>query len=282
MRIFIQSMSKRSKTSFFLCYNYYGDIMHCCLSEYSKALMSNPWYWVPIILCIIIIIVYYKFGSKITGWFGEHWAKQSLDYLDKDKYVVLNDIMIAVNGKTHQIDHIVLSKYGIFVIETKQYNGYITGSKYDKQWVRHFKGNELKYYTNPIRQNYGHVKVLCQLFNISEKYVFNIVCIPSKNVKLNIKHDGELTTTVDIIDKILSYKDELIDNVDELKDKIMSNNITDKAVKKRHVEKIKSVKEFYDDKTCPSCGGQLKLKTGKYGNFLGCSNYPKCKYTRKV
>lgn len=256
--------------------------MHAFLSEYSKALLSSPWYWIPIIVSVLIIFIGLKYGSQITGWFGEHWAKSSLDQLDKDKYILLNDIMIAVNGKTYQIDHIVLSKYGIFVIETKQYNGYITGSKYDNKWVRHLKGNELVYYTNPIRQNYGHVKAICELLNINEKIVFNIVCIPSKNVKLNIKHDGELTTSVDINDKITSYKEEIIDNVEELKDKIVVNNIVDKDIRKRHVERINAVKEFYDDKICPVCGSKLKLRKGKYGNFLGCTNYPKCKYTRNV
>lgn len=256
--------------------------MHIFLSEYNKKLLSSPWYWIPIIISGLIIFIGLKYGKNIIGWFGEHWAKQSLDYLDKSKYTVLNDIMIEVNGKTHQIDHIVLSKYGMFVIETKQYNGYITGSKYDKQWVRHLKGNELVYYTNPIRQNYGHVKAICELLNISESKVFNIVCIPSKNVKLNIKHDGELTTSVDINEKIMSYKEEIIDNIDELKDKIIINNIVDKEIRKRHIERIQSIKEFYDDNTCPSCGGKLKLRIGKNGNFFGCENYPKCKYTRKT
>ena len=252
------------------------------INKLNSALLSSPWYWGFLITCGIIIFVFYKYGSNIIGWFGEHWTKQSLGVLDKNEYITLNDIMIAVNGKTHQIDHIVLSKYGIFVIETKQYNGYIKGSKYDKKWVRYIKGKEPIYYTNPIRQNYGHVKAICELLNISEKCVFNIVCIPSNHVKLNIKHDGELTTGLTINDKITSYKEEIIDNVEELKEKIIINNIVDKGVRKRHVEKIKFIKEFYDDKTCPICGGKLKLRTGKYGNFFGCSNYPKCKYTRKV
>lgn len=256
--------------------------MHAFLSEYSKALLSSPWYWIPIIVSILVIIIGLKYGSIITGWFGEHWAKSSLNQLDKDKYTVLNDIMIAVNGKTHQIDHIVLSKYGIFIIETKQYNGYITGSKYDNKWVRHLKSNKTIYYQNPIKQNYGHVKAICELLNINESKVFNIVCIPSKNVKLNIKHDGELTTSVDINEKITSYKEEIIDNVDELKEKIVINNIVDKDSRKEHVEKINEVKKEYDDNTCPRCGSKLVERNGKYSKFLGCSNYPKCKYTRKV
>ncbi|MDD5566769.1 MAG: topoisomerase DNA-binding C4 zinc finger domain-containing protein [Patescibacteria group bacterium] len=33
---------------------------------------------------------------------------------------------------------------------------------------------------------------------------------------------------------------------------------------------------------CPDCDGSLVKKNGKYGPFLGCSNYPKCGYTRKI
>jgi len=35
-------------------------------------------------------------------------------------------------------------------------------------------------------------------------------------------------------------------------------------------------------KICPKCSGKLMERTGKYGKFLGCSNYPKCKYTENI
>ena len=38
-----------------------------------------------------------------------------------------------------------------------------------------------------------------------------------------------------------------------------------------------------DPRQCPSCGtGKLSLKLGKYGAFIGCSNYPECRYTRQL
>ncbi len=38
-----------------------------------------------------------------------------------------------------------------------------------------------------------------------------------------------------------------------------------------------------DPRSCPTCGaGQLSLKLGKFGAFIGCSNYPECKYTRQL
>lgn len=30
---------------------------------------------------------------------------------------------------------------------------------------------------------------------------------------------------------------------------------------------------------CPECGGEMRLKSGRYGEFWGCSNYPKCRFT---
>ena len=33
---------------------------------------------------------------------------------------------------------------------------------------------------------------------------------------------------------------------------------------------------------CPKCNGQLTLKTGRYGKFYGCSNYPDCRNTESV
>ncbi|MET0293674.1 MAG: topoisomerase C-terminal repeat-containing protein, partial [Phenylobacterium sp.] len=38
-----------------------------------------------------------------------------------------------------------------------------------------------------------------------------------------------------------------------------------------------------DPRACPTCGtGQLSLKTGKFGAFVGCSNYPECRFTRPI
>nr|MCR5246731.1 topoisomerase DNA-binding C4 zinc finger domain-containing protein [Paludibacteraceae bacterium] len=54
--------------------------------------------------------------------------------------------------------------------------------------------------------------------------------------------------------------------------------------KKMHVQNVQSAMNKYRDNLilgiCPSCGGSLQLRSGKYGNFYGCSNYPKCKFTK--
>ena len=241
--------------------------------------MLTIFLWVLTIISIIIVVLLYKNYKNIIGWFGEHWTKDELKKLPKDKYRIINNVLIYTKGYTHQIDHVVISQYGIFCIETKQYNGYITGSKYDKKWIR-YAGKNKYYYENPIRQNYGHVKALSELLNIEEARIYNIVCIPS-NAKLKIDHDGELVRNYTIVDRILSYKEVVINNVEELVNIINKNNITDKNIKKEHIQNIKNniIKDGYI--MCPKCGGKLVERNGKYGKFIGCSNYPKCKYTKK-
>lgn len=244
------------------------------VNEFLKYFFSNPF----VILFFIVVIIVEIFNKQIIGWFGEHWTKQALKKLPKSKYKILNDVFIETNGITHQIDHVVVSSYGIFSIETKQYNGFITGNKYDKNWIRH-AGKNKYYYTNPIRQNYGHVKALSELLNIDESKIFNVVCIPSK-ATLKVEHDGELVRYDTLADKVLSYKEIMIKNVDEIVKTINKNNITDKNIKKKHIQNIKNNIINKDNNKCPKCGGQLVERTGKNGRFIGCSNYPKCKYTR--
>ena len=224
-------------------------------------------------------LIYRLFSKKVNGWAGEHWVKQALKELPENEYIILNDICIMVSGIYHQIDHIVVSKYGLFVIETKHYNGFITGEEYDKYWIRHVGKNKY-YYLNPIRQNYGHVKAIAELLHISESKVHNIVCVTSK-ADLRIKHNGELTRNYNLVNKIMSFKKDEIENTNDIVKTINRINITDSETRKMYINMIRD-SHAKDSNNCPKCGGSLIRRSGKYGDFYGCSNYPKCKYVRKI
>ena len=61
--------------------------------------------------------------------------------------------------------------------------------------------------------------------------------------------------------------------------KLLSYNITDRNAVKAHITNIREEHKS-DSSRCPKCGGELVLRQSKYGTFYGCSNYPKCKYTK--
>lgn len=188
-----------------------------------------------IIASILFFIALHE--CKIVGWFGEYWVKQELKKLPRDRYRIINDVLLRSGDRTCQIDHVVVSPHGIFVIETKQYNGFFVGGKYDKKWTM-YAGKKKYYYENPIRQNYGHCMIIKELLKLDDSNVFNIVCIPS-NAKLRIKHDGELTRNTTIVKKILSYQKEVIKSYDEIFSKLEKLNIKDKNVRKQHIQNIK-------------------------------------------
>lgn len=250
--------------------------MELILVEALKTIF-RPQVLIMIILCILMD-VYYK---KFIGMAGEFWVKRELKKLS-DEYLVINDIMIKTkDGITHQIDHVVISKYGIFVIETKQYNGYIKGNDYDKRWLIK-NGKKKIYVNNPLHQNYGHVKSLEEILNLPEEKFISLVCIPSR-ATLSVKSNN-VTRIYDLLDKITSYKEEVIGNPNELYEIINNLNITDKAERKVHVKNAREIKSNKDEELknkCPKCGGELIKRNGKYGEFMGCSNFPKCRFVKK-
>ena len=245
-----------------------------------KSLLTSPSVIILLILCVLIKIYY----PKIRGFMGEFWVKIELAKLSKNDYIVLNDIMVESNNKTHQIDHIVISKYGIFVIEMKNYYGLITGSEYKDKWCQHL-GKNKSYFKNPIHQNYGHLKALSDILSLDEKYFISIVCF-SNQVKLSIDSKKCVTYLDYLVREIRKVDKEIVkEDIVDIKNRILKLNVDDRQSRKKHVIDIKTKIKTDTDKTnnmiCPKCGGRLLKRIGKYGEFTGCSNFPKCRFIKK-
>ncbi len=226
--------------------------------------LKNPIFWI-IIIGAILSTVFYK---KMIGMMGEFWTKCELRKLSKE-YLVLNDIMLRTEDKkTHQIDHIVVSKYGIFVIETKHYNGYITGNDYDKKWC--FKAGENKYYiNNPVHQNYGHMKALEEIFDLKEEKFIPLICITS-NAKTKIS-SSNVVRVYELVNRITSYKNEVLEDYQEIYKRLIELNITNKNERKNHnkmAEIEKEKKDFSLKNKCPKCGGELIARKRQIWSFF--------------
>ena len=101
------------------------------------------------ILFVVASVVFRILQPRIKGYLGEKSVATILSLLPSDKYKIINDLLIEVDGRTIQIDHLVVSIYGIFVIETKNYKGRITGSDNSDYWTKNMFGNKYTFY-NPI------------------------------------------------------------------------------------------------------------------------------------
>jgi len=244
----------------------------------------NDWvYW--LIGLIVLSALFKIFKGKIKGRIGETIVLTILSALPKEEYRVLNNVMLKTERGTTQIDHVVVSLYGIFVIETKNYKGWITGTDNSEQWTQNMYGKKYLF-RNPIKQNYGHVKALEKLLAIPENSFIPIVVF-SVNADLKVKTDRIVLYTVKLKKKILKFQEKKFTNEQILtfENRIIMANVDSKENRKEHVEAIhKNIKE--DKKhvkagVCPKCGGRLTKRKGKYGEFTGCSNFPQCSYTTK-
>lgn len=249
------------------------------------AIKYNPLtYWIFIIIMFILCILIDKYYPRFRELMGEFWLKKELEKLPKKEYFIINDIMLELGSKTYQIDHIVISKHGIFVIEMKNYYGLIMGNTYNKEWIQ-ILGKHKYYFQNPIHQNYSHIKALSKLLNLPEEKFISIICF-SNQVKLSINKNKNVTQLDFINSLILSYKENILDkNLREITTTLQEKNILDKEKRKKHVEtistNIKLKKELEYNMICPNCKSKLVEKDGRFGKFIGCSNYPKCKYKKQ-
>lgn len=260
--------------------------------------------WPFVLLCglALIVTVLRWFRPQIKGWFGEtllhHYLRR---HLDQKLYVVLHDIMLpTADETTTQIDHIVVSQWGVFVIETKTYSGWIFGDKYEPQWTKvHF--NRKDRFQNPLRQNYKHIATLSECLGIPKEYFKTIVAF-SGECKFKTEMPEEVMLFAEVPDYIKSHsEDNMIppEQVQEVVDTILEwqDSLT-RSQKNNHVRNLRkthakpkisqeqldvSLKDdsASNDKNprCPRCGAPMVLRKRKADGlpFWGCSQFPKCR-----
>ena len=216
---------------------------------------------------------------------GELQVRSELSKLNKNEYVVLNDMMVSNGRQTSQIDHVVVSLYGVFVLETKNYKGVVGGVESSELWTHTVRNREYKFYS-PIRQNSGHVKAVKEIL---EKFrtvpVYSIIVFTS-NTELNVDTTTLVVSISDLLSMLSCCRHVVATSgmMHEMSSILSSRNITDTEARRCHISSVHSraKQANFNAGSCPECGGRVGLRSGRLGSFYGCNNYPTCKYTRKI
>ena len=151
-----------------------------------------------IVVGALIAIVLFCFKSPwFKGVVGEMLVHIIIKTrLDKKKYRVLKNVVVpTVDGST-QIDHIIVSEYGVFVIETKNMSGWIFGGARQITWTQKTHGHTNRF-QNPLHQHHKHVNTLKALLELSDQQLFSVfVFVGSSTFKTempeNVTHGGDL------------------------------------------------------------------------------------------
>jgi hypothetical protein len=128
------------------------------------------WYLIP----LAILLAVFK-----TAWFkgivGELLVNVSAKmFLDSKEYRLLKNVTLPTENGSTQVDHVIVSIYGVFVIETKNMKGWIYGGQNQKIWTQKIYKKSRKF-QNPLHQNYKHIKTLQSLLGLNDQQVHSLI-----------------------------------------------------------------------------------------------------------
>ena len=190
----------------------------------------------------------------IKGVIGELAVALMLKFLNEDIYKVFHDLyIIKEDGSTSQIDHVVTSPYGIFVIETKNYKGWIFGSEKSKYWTQVIYKTKNKF-LNPIMQNKGHIKHLSKFIKIigRNKYI-SIISFSSRSTLKKVDTTTKVIYSIKLVRTIKKHKVLIIEpeELNTINEKLALVKKADWKIRRDHVRYIKgkSVKKAIPEDT---------------------------------
>jgi restriction system protein len=243
------------------------------------------WWWIALIALLIglarLPVVKGYFGELLVRW----TAKLSLD---QNTYHQLHNITLETKDGTTQVDHVIVSPFGVFVIETKNMAGWIFGSEREPQWTQKIFRNTFRF-QNPLRQNYKHVKAVEEALGVPLEAVHSLVVFVGDST-FKTKMPPNVTKGLGYIRYIKSFQERVFSEHDV---RALVSNLELGRVRpslethRNHVDNLKKREDPNAERLCPACGSPMVIRTVRRGTregqrFWGCSGYPKCRLTQEI
>jgi restriction system protein len=236
-------------------------------------------------------------GITKTSWFkgraGE-WKIRWLHFtrLSGRTYQALHDVTLNSSNGTTLIDHILVSKFGVFIIETKNYGGNIYGRAEEATWTQKFYQTSHTF-QNPIRQNYKHVATVAENFGVPLEKIHSIVVFVGQaqfktEMPANVVHLRDYVRLIRTKKTILLTDEQVESLVAQIERTRLARSW---ATNRQHVKNLKARYEKSAQapvgSACPVCGAGMVERVVKSGEragarFWGCSTYPKCRGRRPI
>ena len=232
------------------------------------------------------------FRAPVKGALGETAVKAGAALaLPSSAYRRYHDVTLPTAGGTTQIDHVFVSVFGVFVVETKNMNGWIYGRAQNREWTQVFPGGQKYRFQNPIRQNYGHVKAV--------EYALTGMGLPGGMVKSVIVFVGEaelksempenVTVGFDAARYIRSFQNRILTEgqVAEICAAIESGRMKPSwGTDRQHIRNVQQ-RTGSTQRRCPRCGRKMVLRTARRGpneggKFWGCEGFSKCRAVQET
>ncbi|TCS36412.1 NERD domain-containing protein [Reinekea marinisedimentorum] len=254
--------------------------------DYSPIInqVFKLWWLLP----IMFIIGFFK-----TPWFkgqvGEALVRFAAKLrLPEETYQRIHNVTLPTPDGTTQIDHIFVSPFGIFVVETKNMKGWIFGNEKQAQWTQKIYKKSFKF-QNPLRQNYKHVKALEAALDLPPETIHSVVVFTGEST-FKTPMPANVTAGMGYIRYIKSFTKPVLNEtqVTMAVSQIASGRLAPTLkTHRQHVQQLKTRADKNAERKCPKCGSSMVLRTVKRGEnagkeFWGCSGFPKCRVVQDI
>ena len=185
--------------------------------------------------------------------------RQNKRYLPLNKGIALNrllnypgTVLYEAVKKSSQIDHVIVSPYGIYLVETKNHKGFIFGDMYSKVWTqvlngqagaRAYGGHSHYTFLNPVEQNRLHVMHLSQQIRLNPRFILGMIVFTSPDANLdNVRSDCCYTIST-FTNTLMNHGCAVWDKkrVESLIKRIESINSSSYSLSKEHVTYVKDI-----------------------------------------
>jgi predicted RNA-binding Zn-ribbon protein involved in translation (DUF1610 family) len=263
------------------------DINQILIQALGPILTNYWWLW------LLLAILSFLKTPFMKGVIGEALVNLAANlFLDKQVYKLFKNVTLPTeDGGTTQIDHVIVSRYGVFVIETKNMKGWIFGSANQKTWTQKIYRHNNKF-QNPLHQNYKHTQTLQTALNIEPDKLFSLVVfIGDSEFKTpmpeNVVYAGGYIRFIKSKQLPILTDNEVANICRALESGRLKPSIKTHVEHVRHVKTIVEQKQQQAENACPKCGRPMVLRTAKSGEnqgnqFWGCSGFPKCRMVKAI
>lgn len=253
-----------------------------------QQVTSILWWVFPVLVVISLLRT-----PLFKGWVGEAVVNlMGWLLLPSKHYHRLHNVTLLTADGSTQIDHVIVSRFGVFVVETKHMKGWIFGTERQAEWTQKLYRKSFRF-QNPLRQNYKHLKALGNVLDIPAEHIYSLVVFVGDN-RFKTQMPPNVTRGLGYISYIRNFRTVVFSEaqVQQIVQQITSARLTPgRDTHKQHVAQLKKRQTAQPVGTsnsappppaCSKCGKTMVLRRARKGvnagqQFWGCSGFPVCR-----
>ena len=209
--------------------------------------VKATWWVVPVVILMSLIK---------TPWFKGLWGEILVKIIARwrlpaEIYRPVHNVTLPTPDGSTQIDHVFVSPFGVFVVETKNMRGWIFGSERQSHWTQKIYRKSFRF-QNPLRQNYKHAKALQRVLDLPDEHIHSVVVFVGEAI-LKTKMPPNVTKGVGYISYIKSFTQPVLseEGVNECVRKIQSARFSpSRETNRQHIYRLKCRSEYTADRKC--------------------------------